>query len=240
MVGERRKRQNRMAFLGELAGGLAHEVRNPLSTMKVNLQLLSEEFERDAGPETSGKRAQRRIATLQQAVARLEEIVNDFLNFARGLELNREPSDLNGVIEEVVVFVEPEAKRHGVHLRTAYAPDLPSLDVDRKYLQQALLNLLLNARQAIAETGRPGELMITTRRDGDRVRVDVTDTGPGIPPDALPRIFDAFFSTKKGGTGLGLATTRRIVEEHGGTIDAASEVGKGTSFTIRLPVRRAK
>jgi len=239
MVGERRKRHNRMALVGELAGGLAHEIRNPLSTMKVNLQLLQEELEREGS--NSGSRAGRRVRTLQQAVSRLEEIVNDFLHFARGLDLHPEPTNLRDLIDDVVVFVEPEAQRHGVRLRTAHAKGLPEALLDRNYFQQALLNLLLNARQAIEQSGAGGELIITTAPDGpDRVIVHVTDTGPGIEPDVLPRIFDAYFSTKKGGTGLGLATTRRIIEEHGGTIEAASELGKGTSFILRLPVAHPK
>jgi two-component system sensor histidine kinase HydH len=228
-----------MAFLGTLAGGLAHEIRNPLSTMKVNLQLLREDLARGGNGDAGGDRAARaarRVETLEQAVRRLESIVDDFLNYARGFELQIVPDDLNRTVAEVVVFVEPEAQRHGVALRTAYAPDLPKVPIDRKYVQQALLNLLLNARQAIENSGRKGEIFVTTSRDDSAVRVTVTDTGPGIPPEVRAKIFDAYFSTKKGGTGLGLPMSRRIADEHGGTLDVESEVGKGTSFTLRLPL----
>lgn len=220
-----------MAFLGTLAGGLAHEIRNPLSTMKVNLQLMRE----DLGRENSQERVNRRIDGLEQAVRRLESIVDDFLNYARGFELTLEPGSVNRVVEEVVIFVEPEAQRHGVSIRSAYAPELPEVPIDRKYLQQALLNLLLNARQAIEGSAKAGEIFITTRRNGGSIEISVTDTGPGIPPEVLPRIFDVYFSTKKGGTGLGLPTTKRIIEEHGGKLKVETEVGKGTSFTIQLP-----
>ncbi len=230
----KQRHHKRMAFLGALAGGLAHEIRNPLSTMKVTLQLLREDLDR--GGDEARERAARRVNSLEQAVRRLEDIVNDFLNFARGFELTLEPANLNSLINDVVVFVEPEAQRHGVRIRTAYAEDLPPVRVDRKYLQQALLNLLLNARQAIEGTGRPGEVFVTTHRRGERVVIVVTDTGPGIADDVRPRIFDVYFSTKKGGTGLGLPTCRRIVEEHGGALAVESELGKGTSFTIELPI----
>ena len=233
-MSERRTKHNRMAFLGTLAGGLAHEIRNPLSTIKVNLQLLREELERVEGE--SMARSQRRVDILDKAVRRMEDILDDFLNFARGFELEPEPTDLNALIDEVAVFVEPEARRLDIDLRTAYDDTLPELPIDRKYFQQALLNLVLNARQAIEATGAPGQIFLTTRRSGDAAVVNVTDTGPGIPDDVRPRVFDAYFSTKKGGTGLGLPTTRRIIEEHGGGIDVKSEPGKGTSFTITLPI----
>lgn len=221
-----------MAFLGTLAGGLAHEIRNPLSTMKVNLQLLRD----DLAKEGVAERSARRVDVLEQAVRRLESIVDDFLNYARGFELEPAPTDLNRLVAEVVVFVEPEAQRHGVSLRTAYDPELPPAAVDKRYLQQALLNLLLNARQAIEAAGKTGEIFITTKRVGEQAVVVVTDTGPGIPDEVLPRIFDVYFSTKKGGTGLGLPTTKRIVEEHGGKLKVETAVGKGTSFTIQLPL----
>jgi len=234
---DRRRQQKRMAYVGTLASGLAHEIRNPLSTMKVNLQLLREELARLDDERV--KRSGRRVETLEKAVRRLEEIVNDFLKFARGFDLEFEPVDLNAVIDEVVVFIEPEAQRQGIDLRTAYDPNLQKVLVDRKYFQQALLNLLLNARQAIEETARPGELFVTTHGGDGEATINITDTGPGIPPETLPKIFDVYFSTKRGGTGLGLPTCRRIIEEHGGQLSVESEPGKGTSFTIRLAAASA-
>lgn len=222
-----------MAYLGTLAGGLAHEIRNPLSTMKVNLQLLRDDLDREG--DDSRERGRRRVVTLEKAVRRLEEIVDDFLRFARGFDLEFAPTDVNELIQEVVVFVEPEAQRHRVDLRTAFAA-LPEIPADRKYLQQVLLNLILNARQAIEATGDAGDVFVTTHARGGAVEIHVTDTGPGIPTEVLPKVFDAYFSTKKGGTGLGLPMCRRIVEEHRGRITVESEVGKGTKFVIRLPV----
>ncbi len=233
-------RMGRMAYLGTLAGGLAHEVRNPLSTMKVNLQLLREDLEKDApksgARSSAGERAARRVEVLEKAVTRLEDIVNDFLKLARGFDLHPEPGDLNAIVDDVVSFVEPETRKCGVGMRTAYDKSLGSVRVDRKYVQQALLNLLLNARQAIQESGKHGEIFVTTKKRDAHAVISVTDTGPGISAEALPRIFEAYYSTKKGGTGLGLPTARRIVEEHGGRLTVSSEPGKGTSFTISLPL----
>lgn len=225
-----------MAFLGTLAAGLAHEIRNPLSTMKVNMQLLRD----DLAKESAAERSQRRVDVLEQAVRRLEAIVDDFLNYARGFDLELVPTDLNRVVAEVVIFVEPEAQRHSVSLRTAYDPDLPPVPIDKRYFQQAILNLLLNARQAIEVRGGAGEIFITTKQSGDAAHIVVTDTGPGIDEAVLPRIFDVYYSTKKGGTGLGLPTTKRIVEEHGGRLKVETALGKGTSFTIQLPLTTPK
>ncbi len=233
-----KSRIGRMAYLGTLAGGLAHEVRNPLSTMRVNLQLLREDLEKQA-PKSSaaGARAARRVDALEQAVTRLEDIVNDFLRLARGFDLHPEIGDLNTLVEDVVAFVEPENKKSGIDIRTAFDKSLPPVPADKKYVQQALLNLLLNARQAIEGSGRGGEIFVTTKKRDALAVVTVTDTGPGIPADALPRIFDPYFSTKKGGTGLGLPTAKRIVEEHGGRLTVSSEPGKGTSFVLTLPLQ---
>ena len=134
MKPDRRNQHKRMAFLGTLAGGLAHEIRNPLSTMEVNLQLLRDDLARIDDPKK--EKSQRRVEVLAKAVRRMEEIVDDFLNFARGFELELSPTDVNDVVEEVVVFVEPEARRHRIELRTAYARELPPVAADRKYLQQ--------------------------------------------------------------------------------------------------------
>lgn len=230
------RRQRRMAYLGALAGGLAHEIRNPLSTMKVTLELLRADLEKGGPQEIS--RSRRRVDALERAVVRLEQIVEDFLRFARGFDLDAVPGDVNRLVSEVVEFFEPEASRKGITVRTALTPGLEPVPMDRKYLHQALLNLLVNARQALEQQGG-GEIIVTTRDLGGQVEVRVTDTGPGIPEEVRPRIFEAFFSTKKGGTGLGLPTARRIVEEHGGTLDFETESGKGTSFRLLLPKARS-
>jgi signal transduction histidine kinase len=147
-------------------------------------------------------------------------------------ELNRKPVRLDVVISEMVDFVAPTAKAAGIEIKTYMSSDLPAVPIDCDLFQQALLNLMLNAEQAMPDGG---EMTIQTRTEGDMVRIDLIDTGTGMAPDILARAFKPFFTTKSSGNGLGLPTTRRIVEMHGGRIEAQSEPGKGTQFTIWLP-----
>lgn len=228
--------KDRLAELGTLAGGLAHEIKNPLSTIALNLALLREDWE--GGESAKEKRALKKIALLEREVARLETIVNDFLRYAKGKELRLESCDLNRVVQEVADFIEPEAKRAGVQIRTLFAPDLPKIALDRDAFRQALLNLLVNAREAMPQGG---ELLLRTAVSGDaRTReatLEVTDTGVGMAPDVLAQCFDIYYSTKRGGTGLGLPTVRRIVEAHGGDISVQSDAGRGTRFLLRFPAQ---
>ncbi len=229
---ERRARDSeRLAVLGGLAGGLAHEIKNPLSTLNINLQLLEEDLQR-AGESGNGRHMMR-LATLRREVRRLEEVLDDFLRYARPHELDLQPVDLNALLDEMLDFVTPEATQSGVRISRGFAPDLGTLRVDAARLKQAFLNIVINAKQAM-RTG--GELMVRTRRVRRGIEIDFIDTGTGIAPDDLPRIWDVYFSTKEKGTGLGLPTARRIVEEHGGSIGVHSEPGKGTCFTVFLPV----
>ncbi len=216
--------------MGPVAGGLAHEIKNPLSTITINLGLLREDLQKGRG---DGEKALRRVKVLEREVARLEEILANFLQYAGRLRLERRPTDLNAIVAEVLDFVTPAANERTIEVRSHLSPDVPSLRLDRDHVKQALLNLVLNAEEAME--GR-GEILVQTSVHGGAVRVDVTDTGPGIPPEALPRIWEAYWSSKKTGTGLGLPIARRILEAHGGILEVFTEVGKGTRFTIWLPV----
>lgn len=224
-------RGTRLQILGALAGGLAHEIKNPLSTMAINLALLREDWQNGQTPREV--RTLKKIETLEREVKRLGEIVQNFLSFARGDSFRFELLDINDVIREVLEFLDPENHQSGVRVHTDLRRDLPSLSIDRNQLKQALLNLCVNARQAMPGGG---ELLIRTWRDGDSVIVEITDTGAGMAPEVRERCWELFFSTRKGGTGYGLPLTKRILEEHGGTIDVWSEVGRGTRFTLRLPI----
>ena len=148
-------------------------------------------------------------------------------------ELKLEPTDLNIVIDELRDFYEPHASTKGIVVRTTFGRDLPMIRLDRELFKQAVLNLILNGEHAMPSGG---ELILSTRRQGPWVRLDVIDTGAGMTDEVRSRIFDAFFSTRPGGSGLGLPTTRKIIEAHGGTIDVQSELGKGSQFSVRLPV----
>jgi signal transduction histidine kinase len=222
-----------LAFLGALAGGLVHEIRNPLSTLNLNLQLMEEEWE--GSEDTRAQRTLDRIHVLRREVLRLEEILDDFLRYAGMRRLDVAEVDLNRVLTETTEFFAPECARAKVDLVFYPDPRLPFLPLDERLFKQAIVNLLLNAVQAME--GRSGaQLIVRTRLEGDLARIDVIDTGPGIPEGDRERVWDVYFSTKRGGTGLGLPTARRIAEEHGGTLTFDTELGKGTDFILRLPL----
>jgi signal transduction histidine kinase len=219
------------AEIAQLAGGLAHEIRNPLSTLQLNLQLLAEDLQNPESPRE--RRALQRVERLHHEVQRLHGILENFLRFARIQDLELHPADLNEMVEELRDFYEPHAATKSIVIRTHLAADLPRVMLEPDLFKQALFNLVLNAEHAMP---CGGELILTTRREGQAVVLDVTDTGVGMSDEVRARIFDAFFSTRPEGSGLGLPTTRKIVEGHRGTIHVQSEPGKGSRFTIRLPL----
>ena len=218
------------AEIAQLAGGLAHEVRNPLSTMGLILDLLAEEF---PAPETPReRRVVEKIARIRRETRRLQGIVEDFLRFAQVQELRRVEVDLGEVVEDLRDFCEPQCAAQGILIRAHY-DDLPLVRLDVDLFKQALLNLILNAQKAMPDGG---ELILRTRAEGASAVLDVIDTGCGMDEEIRAKVFNAFFSTRSGGSGLGLPTTRKIVEGHGGTIALRSEPGRGSQFTIRLPI----
>jgi signal transduction histidine kinase len=229
---QRARQAERLAELGTLTGGLAHELKNPLSTIQLNLQLLGEDLDPN-NPAYS--RLTGRLRTVQKETARLRDILDDFLRFAGRMELVRKPVELNGLLEELVDFYAPQAQLQRTSLRLNRSREPLVAEVDERLLKQAILNLMINALQAMPETG--GEMFLSARQDGENAIVDVIDTGRGMDEATVSRIFDAYYSTKRGGTGLGLAISKRIVEEHGGQIHVTSEPGKGSDFTIVLPLK---
>jgi two-component system sensor histidine kinase HydH len=218
------------AELAELAGGFIHEIKNHISTLGLNLQLLAEDFQKAETPRE--RKACDRILRLQTECQRLTELSNDFLRFARLRELERTPASLLEVIGEMVDFFAPTARAAGIEVKTYLPSDLPPVPLDVDLFKQALLNLMLNAEQAMVEGG---ELIVQARCDQRWVRLDLIDSGAGMKPETLAKCFKPFHTTKPGGNGLGLPTTRRIVEMHGGRIEVQSETGKGTQFTLWMP-----
>ena len=180
---------------------------------------------------------QRRIRTLTAETDRLRDILSDFLEYAGEIKLDSAPTDLNVVVEELADFYMPQAENQAVRLRVDLARGPLIADLDAKLIKQALLNLVLNGVQAMSATGAPEsrELILRTERRDDSVAVHVIDTGPGIDDASLASIFTPYFTTKAGGSGLGLPTSKRIVELHHGELIVHSELGRGTDFTIRLP-----
>jgi signal transduction histidine kinase len=228
---------SRLEFLGTLAGGLAHEIKNPLSTIKLTLQLLDEDMRKDDS--ALSKRSRRKIEVLLREVGQMNEIVQNFLHFARGHDLKLVQTDLRELIVELLEFLGEEARARKVRLRFDYAGRLDGLVLDATLLRQAVLNLLKNALDAI-DPRKGGEVIVRAHIRGDLVGIEVIDTGCGIAASNHDRMFRPYFTTKKGGTGMGLPMVRRIVEEHGGQITFESEEGVGTRFLILLPVNPGK
>jgi len=226
---------DRLAYVGTLAGGLAHEIRNPLNAMNMNVQMLQEELEDT--PEDS-ERKQEYIDLLEinrREIMRLERLVSDFLAYARPQQLRPESLDPAALVNEVSDFLEADFRRRGVSLVRRVDRELPRFSADAGQLKQALINVMINAADAVSEN--QGTVEISVSRHGeDGVAIAVADNGGGIPPQEAERIFQIFHSTKKGGTGLGLAISQRIVEAHGGTISAGGRDGGGALFTIALPL----
>jgi signal transduction histidine kinase len=216
--------------IARLAGGLAHEIKNPLSTIRLNMDLLAEDLAEAETP--AGRRSLRRVDVVRRECQRLQALLDDFLNFAKVRRLHLVPSDLNHQINDVLEFFAPEAREAGVEIARYLDADLPRVMLDREAFRQALLNLIINAKQAMPDGG---QLVVRTAADHGTVELDLIDTGIGMDERTAARMFEAFFSTKPGGSGLGLPTTQKIVEAHGGVISVQSELGRGTHIKIALP-----
>jgi len=242
----RTRRAERLAELAGMTGGLAHEIRNPLSAIKMNLQLLREDMERKAKQAAGGaaadplegladtyQRWQRKMGVIAGEADRLADKLNDFLRLTGRMELQCARCDIGEVLDDLIDFYEPQAISKGVTMRRKLCEEPVYCRVDVNLVKQAMLNLFINAVQ-VMEAG--GELMIMCRQVNGEVAVEVIDTGPGIEAERQEQIFEPYYSTRSGGTGLGLSICRRIIEEHHGSIRLHSEVGKGSKFTVVLPV----
>jgi signal transduction histidine kinase len=221
-------RAEHFATLGELAAGLAHEIRNPLAGIAGVIEIVS----RDLPP---GSPARAVIKDAKEEAVQINRILTDLLETARPKPPQFQVKDIGSTAEHAVLFARQQAITKRIMIELDKDEDIPPFDHDPNQINQVLLNLLLNAIQAM---DNPGTIYVTLRRDKDAALITVADQGKGIAPETLPNIFRPFFTTKGHGTGLGLSLARRIVESHRGTISVRSEVGKGTQFVIRLPIAR--
>ncbi|MCC7085502.1 MAG: sensor histidine kinase [Pirellulales bacterium] len=216
--------------LAVLAGGLAHEIKNPLSTIRLNMELLAEDF---SDPKTlAERRAVAKVQLVQSECVRLENLLNDFLRFARLGHLDLQPADLNTEVVRALDLFQPQADEAKIDVIRYLDPELPKVLLDREPFQAALLNLILNAQQAMLGGG---QLVVRTRELPGLVVLDLIDTGGGIEPEVQQKMFEAFYSTKPAGSGLGLPTTKKIIEAHAGKIAIESEAGLGTKVAVLLP-----
>ncbi len=218
----------RLAAVGRITAGVAHEVKNPLNSMRLWLENLKESLP----PETDGA-AQQAVNVLDAEIDRLDAVVKRFLDFSRPMDVRLEPTQLSELLHEVLEVAQPELDRAKVDVARLIPIGVPDVFVDRALLKQAVLNLVLNAVDAMPQGG---QLQMTLSRRGDMAEITVGDTGRGIPLENRQKIFQLFFTTRPGGSGIGLASTFRIVQLHNGSIDFTSEVGRGTTFRIELPL----
>lgn len=217
--------------IAQLAGALAHEIKNPLSVMRMNVDLLAEDHAGDSPPDQ--RRTLEKIQVLQAQCERLQNLLDDFLKFARLRHLELRAGNLNTQIERVLDMFTPQADASGVDIVRYLEADLPSIQLDEQTLGSALVNLVKNSIEAMPEGGR---LETRTRQTRNGVALDLIDTGCGMDRDTLIHMFDAFYSTKYGGSGLGLPTAKKVIEAHHGKIYVQSEVDRGTQITLEFPI----
>jgi signal transduction histidine kinase len=228
-IGTQLQVSERLANLGRITAGVAHEVKNPLNSMRIWLENLKASM-----PGAEGLQAQA-IRVLDNEIDRLDSVVKRFLDFTRPPEMHQEESSLKELLEGVLAFERAQFDKAGIKLDARLADDVPDVLVDRPLLKQAFINLLVNAVEAMPQGG---QLFLSLRRRSEMAEIEIRDTGRGIPPEHRQRIFQLFFTTRPGGSGIGLASAFRTVQLHNGSIEFESEVGRGTAFRIKLPLAR--
>lgn len=227
-----------MAALGRVTAGAAHEVKNPLNSMRLWVENLKAALPAGPGEHTEALRI------LDAEIDRLDRVVKRLLDFYRPVEIEAEETALAELLREAADVIRPQAERAGIVLEESIAPDVPPVRVDRALLKQAVLNLLVNGIEAIeargtaGSAGAIGKLLVGLERAEGAARIRIADTGRGIPPEHREKIFRLFFTTRPGGSGIGLASVFKTVQLHGGSIDFTSEVGRGTTFRMELPLAR--
>jgi len=228
-IGDQLQISERLAALGRLTAGVAHEVKNPLNSMRLWLEVLKANMPVELEP-------QQAVKMLDSEIDRLDRAVKTFLNFTRPVELKLEETDLRELLDEVLDAARPSISKAGLELRVDLPSEFPPVFVDRQLIHQGVLNLLLNASEFTSPGGR---ITLSLRRSGDSAVIAVADSGKGISAEDQKKIFQLFFTTRPGGTGIGLANTFRFVQLHNGRIEFESEAGRGTTFRIELPLARS-
>jgi len=226
-IGRELQTADRLAAISRVSSGVAHEVKNPLNAILLHVEVAKARLahgETDIAPQ---------MDIISREILRLDRVVKTFLDFTRPVELKLATVSLREFVEEVVDLARPQAEASGIRVNVFEEADGVGIRVDRDLLKQALLNVVVNAIEAMPQGG---ELRFEAAAGEDTAEIRVSDTGVGIPPELREKIFRLYFTTRKEGSGIGLAMTFRIVQLHDGTIDFTSEPGRGTTFFIRLPI----
>ncbi len=221
----------RLSALTLLAAGVAHEIGNPLNSLHIHLQLMERKLRKV--PEPMRHELEKSLEVAREEIVRLDSTVQQFLGAIRPSRLQPSLENINALVQEAVAFLQPEISDRRILVEQELRSDLPLLEVDRNQLKQAFYNIIKNAFQAM-QTG--GILRIRTDLDDAHLSISFADTGGGIPPDNMSKVFEPYFTTKAGGSGLGLLIVRRIVREHGGEMDLINTEGRGLTLTLNLPL----
>lgn len=228
---EKRIRESEnLAHIGQLATSLAHEIRNPLSSVKMNIQILLKNVEFDGNDK-------RRMEIMSTEISRLEKILAEMLDFAKPLRLYPESTLIHDVIESCLDIMDVKLKEKNISVKKKYSKRIPRVMLDRDKIEQAIINVLLNSVEALSVGGEIVVISKKERPNGSSIRVEITDNGPGINEEDLLYVFDPFFSNKKKGTGLGLSNAKKIIEAHGGTVSLAARRHQGIHFCLTIPVK---
>ncbi len=217
--------------LAELAGSLAHEIKNPLSVIHMNIDLLSEDLEEIKTP--ASRRSQDRVDIVRGQCERMEALLRDFLRYTRLRDIDLVSGNLNDQIDMVLRAYQAQADAEGIDVERYLDPDLPAISLHSDSLQAALMNLVKNALESMEQGG---QLVVRTYTTPKSVALDLIDTGRGVDSNTVLHMFEPFYTTKEGGSGLGLPTAQKIIEAHGGRISVQSELGQGTKFVLEFPI----
>ncbi|NJD56772.1 MAG: HAMP domain-containing protein, partial [Nitrospirae bacterium] len=227
---EKLRKAEHLAGIGQFATSIAHEIKNPLNFISLSIDLIREKYKPSDSP--GQKNFDALIVNIKNEIQRVSRFAESFLEYGRPLELNRRMTDICMLVDDVIDLVAAKAQKEKIEIEKVYESS-PKLLIDPEFMKTCLYNIILNAFHAMPMGGK---LRIVTRQAGDRFQLGIEDTGIGIPEEQLARIFDPFFTTKRTGLGLGLALTKRVIEEHKGKVDISSSEGKGTTVITTLPL----
>jgi signal transduction histidine kinase len=217
----------RLAAVGRLTSGVAHEVKNPINAIVVHLELLRQKA-KEQDPDV-----RRHMDVIGSEIRRLDRVVQTLVDFTRPMELRLADAELTRILDDIITLASPDAEKHGVHIVREIACEPLPVKIDIDLVKQAVLNIMINGMQAMA---KGGNLTVTAQRDDGEALVEIADEGGGIPPEIREKIFNLYFTTKSGGSGIGLPMTYRVMQLHNGALDFDSKVGAGTTFRLHFPL----